>query len=159
LLRLVGPELGGRFRKEDARLRGIGRDLAELRDAEVMVTTFDELFDHFDHQLNPSVRRVRVKLKARMRSRERRLDAKSRLRRVERSLGALRARVERWAPSSGGWSAIADGLEGTYREARRAMRTAYRRDTAGAFHDWRKAVKYHDYHVRLLAEVWPEQME
>ena len=38
------------------------------------------------------------------------------------------------------------------------MRTAYRSNAAIDFHEWRKAVKYHDYHVRLLAGVWPEQM-
>ena len=51
-----------------------------------------------------------------------------------------------------------DGLGDTYRWGRRAMATAYHHKQDAAFHEWRKAIKYHGYHVRLLADVWPEEM-
>jgi CHAD domain-containing protein len=34
------------------------------------------------------------------------------------------------------------------------MAEAYADPSAGAFHEWRKRVKYHRYHVRLLRDLW-----
>ena len=51
-----------------------------------------------------------------------------------------------------------DGIEGglvlTYRQSRKTMRTAYEDPVAENFHEWRKQAKYHDYHMRLVRELW-----
>jgi CHAD domain-containing protein len=158
LLRLVQPALGSVYDRENARLRRLGDKLAELRDAEVLVETFDGLFEHFEQQLGPPLRRVRTRLTTRLRGVESRLDLPARLREAERAFRKTRKRARRWRPSPGGWKAIAGGMGGTYRWGRTALDAAYDEGDDAAFHDWRKAVKYHGYHVRLLADVWPEEL-
>ena len=158
LLRLVGPALGDRYRRENERLGELGDRLSQLRDAEVMIQTFDGLFHQFREQLGPPLRRVRTRLTRRLRGVERRLDVTERLQEAARAFRKTRKRAKRWVPANGGWDAVADGLSDTYRWGRRAMTTAYHREKDVAFHEWRKAIKYHGYHVRLLADVWPEEM-
>jgi CHAD domain-containing protein len=46
----------------------------------------------------------------------------------------------------------------TYKRARKAMQAAWAEPTDAAMHEWRKRVKYHWYHVRLLEEMNPEMM-
>jgi CHAD domain-containing protein len=158
LLRLVGPSLGDRYRRENSRLGDLGDQLSQLRDAEVMIQTFDGLFHQFRDQLNAPLRRVRTRLTRRLRGVERRLDVSEHLSEAARAFRKTRKRAKKWVPATGGWDAVADGLGDTYRWGRRAMATAYHRDEDTDFHEWRKAIKYHGYHVRLLADVWPEEM-
>ena len=163
LLRLVEPALGKMYRREDERLRELGRTLARLRDAEVLIETFDGLFEHFDEQLGPPLRRARTRLTTRLRNVESRIDVPARLQEAQRAFRKTRKRARRWIPDAGktdrsGWKAIVGGLGATYRWGRRAMRSAYRAADDGVFHDWRKAVKYHGYHMRLLAGIWPEEV-
>jgi CHAD domain-containing protein len=162
LLRLVEPALGKVYRREDERLRELGRTLSRLRDAEVLIETFDGLFEHFDEQLGPPLRRARTRLTTRLRNVESRIDVPACLRRAEVAFRKTRKRARRWAPdvgkNRGGWQAIVGGLGATYRWGRRAMHSAYHAADDRLFHDWRKAVKYHGYHMRLLAGIWPEEI-
>jgi CHAD domain-containing protein len=159
LLRLVQPALGARHERENARLRKLGHALSELRDAEVLVATFDGLFDHFEEQLGPPLRRVRTRLTTRLRGVEERLDLPARLRDAERAFDKTRKRARRWRPRRGGWEALAGGLQQTYRWGRQALGAAYHDSDDAAFHGWRKAVKYHGHHVTLLAAMWPDELE
>jgi CHAD domain-containing protein len=165
LLRLVRPVLGDTYERENERLRALGDSLSQLRDAEVLIATFDGLFDHFEEQLGPPLRRVRTRLTTRLRGIESRLDLPARLREAGRQFSKTRKRAKAWVPrkrkrrKGSGWKIIVGGLGSTYRWGRRAMAAAYGDPDDAAFHDWRKAVKYHGYHVRLLADMWPEEME
>ena len=131
LLRLVGPSLGDRYRRENARLGDLGDQLSQLRDAEVMIQTFDGLFHQFRDQLNAPLRRVRTRLTRRLRGVERRLDVSEHLSEAARAFRKTRKRAKKWMPATGGWDAVADGLGDTYRWGRRAMATAYHRTGAG----------------------------
>ena len=50
-------------------------------------------------------------------------------------------------------------MEKTYHRGREAMRNAYAEPTDRRFHEWRKRVKYHCDHCRLLRQLWPALME
>jgi CHAD domain-containing protein len=39
------------------------------------------------------------------------------------------------------------------------MQAAYDAPSSARFHDWRKRVKYHRYHLDLLHEIWPRQLK
>ena len=69
-----------------------------------------------------------------------------------------RARLEHWTLEERGFKAIAGGLGKTYARARKAMRNAKKEPTAEHFHEWRKWVKYHWYHARLLHDIRPDVM-
>jgi len=50
------------------------------------------------------------------------------------------------------------GMAVTYRTGREAFKTAYRLDTAEAFHDLRKQVQRHGRHMQLMLLIWPEAL-
>jgi len=70
-----------------------------------------------------------------------------------------RQRADSWQVHGDGFAAIEGGLVKTYRRGRKALRAAYEAPGTESFHEWRKRVKYHWYHVRLLQDVWSEMME
>jgi CHAD domain-containing protein len=163
LLRLVKATLGDRFDRENRRLRDLGDSLTQLRDAEVLLKTFDQLFEHFDEQLGPPLRRMHMRLATRLRGVQARMDLPERLQEAAAAFRKVRKRAKKWIPRTGGkpaggWKALASGLQDTYRWGRRAMAAAYASGAAEDFHEWRKAVKYHGYHMRLLADLWPEEL-
>lgn len=70
-----------------------------------------------------------------------------------------RIHVLGWRLNDEGFAALEQGLRRTYRRARKAQRISYRTPTPEQFHEWRKRVKYHWYHLRLLRELWPVPMK
>ena len=65
-----------------------------------------------------------------------------------------RDRIEHWKIEGKGFAAIEPGLLKTYGRGRDAMAVAYDEPTAENFHEWRKRVKYHWYHLRILNPIW-----
>ena len=63
-------------------------------------------------------------------------------------------RIEDWefSSSDGDWE---KGVEKTYVRAQDAMKKAFGSPSVENFHDWRKRVKYHRYHTKLLNELQP----
>lgn len=66
-----------------------------------------------------------------------------------------RARVAAWKIPLGGFDAIEDGLEETYRRARRRLAAAAKSGAPEDFHDARKDVKHHWRHIELISNAWP----
>ncbi|MDX1699393.1 MAG: CHAD domain-containing protein, partial [Melioribacteraceae bacterium] len=64
------------------------------------------------------------------------------------------SRINTWEITSKGFDAISGGLRKTYTRGRNAMRQAFISPTAENYHEWRKRVKYHYYHLELLIPVW-----
>jgi hypothetical protein len=87
--------------------------------------------------------------------REARVDRKAKvdrvLQRVTATIRRERARVKRWRLRGGGFGQLAPGLETSFRRARTAMGAALRHPTADNYHRWRRRVKDHWFHVRLIA--------
>lgn len=136
-------------------LRDTARGLSAVRDADVLATTLDRVFEDGTEDDRESVASIRDLLVARRRSALADAGgAEARLAAARTRLEALRERVATWAFDDPG--AFAEGLARTYRRARRAMRRAADDPSPERFHEWRKRVKYHSYHLRLLAGPWPE---
>lgn len=68
-------------------------------------------------------------------------------------------RIGNWKIDESGFDAVAGGLGKTYKRGRKAMAQAAEQATAERLHEWRKSVKYHWYHARLLSELWPAAMK
>lgn len=165
LLRLVQPTLGKkRYGREDRKLRKLGKKLSSLRDAQVVINTFDHLFPRIEGPMEPTLREVRRHLAQRRQTVEHSADLPAQLQRASQGFKRARSRIQRWIPPSRpDWDSLEGGLRDTYRQARQAMHAAYQPGDQGdpdaAFHDWRKAVKYHGHHMRLLAGVAPEVVQ
>ncbi|MBW3599850.1 MAG: CHAD domain-containing protein [Planctomycetes bacterium] len=160
LLRLARPEFENMYQRENACFRDAARTLSAARDADVLIETLSKLAEHFKEQTDESsVAGTRAALERNRRQRlEENGDLSARLEQFTETMREARRRSAAWSLNDGGFSAIAGGVEKTYRRGRRAMRAAYADPTAERFHEWRRRAKYHGYHMRLLRNLWKPEM-
>jgi CHAD domain-containing protein len=156
LLRLVGKQMGRRYRLENHVLREAGRTLSELRDRKAAIETFDALRKRYPRELRgPKIDAIRETLLAR------RMDA-TELPRILRGIAAQAKaagkRVRSWPIKDDGFRAIGPGLKKGYGEARAAFAEAQKARLPEDYHNWRKRLKDHWYHVRLIRKFWDEDM-
>jgi CHAD domain-containing protein len=155
ILRLMRGELGRTYTIENRRLRDLARRLSVYRDATVMIETLDQLREHYKDA--PSARALAA-------IRRGLVENKRRLQRGARITGAMRlaadallaasGRVSRWRLVMDGPVALAPGMETAYRRGRKALAAARRHARPEHCHEWRKRVKDHWYHLRLLEDRW-----
>ena len=157
LLRLVRYSLGDAYPTENETFRDIARTIAGVRDAQAVLDSYDRL------------RRSRRDIKGLVYSRIRRALVRRRdaavkqdpalsssLQLVIAQLTSARDRVVDWPITGDSFDIIEEGLIETYRRGRRTLDAAARSAVADDFHEWRKHVKDHWYHLRILQQVWPE---
>jgi CHAD domain-containing protein len=147
LLRLVREPLGGHFALENAWFRDAGRDLASVRDADAILEALDKL--GLPHALR---NRIRKRLSAGRAE----VNLDELIANTTAQLVIAQSRVALWPDMDDSFDTLANGLERTYRDGRRAMKRA---GTPDELHEWRKHVKTHWYHAQLLRHVWPEMMK
>lgn len=156
-LRMMRPELGSSFNKENAAVRDAGRGLSELRDAGAVLETVDHLAQKYKHELKSgALDAIRRGLEEGKREQERSLNPRTAMQTAAQALEALRKRVPKWPLSLHGFTAIEPGLKQSYRDGRRALRAAGDDPNALNFHELRKRTKDHWYHTRLIESAWPE---
>ena len=147
LLRLVRPAFPG-YARENAAIRDAAALLSHLRDAEVLHETVKGLADW---RKSDALRRIEQKLAA-----EHDPVPGSQLGEFRLHLAAVRERVPDWSLRKAGRDAVLPGLRLTYEQARQRMERAERTHNPLDFHDWRKASKYHGFHLDLLRKTAPD---
>jgi CHAD domain-containing protein len=149
-LRLLRKALGPqRYAYENTTLRDVARPLTAVRDARVLMDTFERLVEHGGAQA-VDLDRVRQALREEYGEvRQRVLHEGKTLELLEASLRAARARAQRWSLGGRGWSVLGAGLKRVYRNGREAFAVAQEEPSQEHFHEWRKQVKYlwHQLHV------------
>lgn len=159
VLRLMRRELGASYQEESAQLRVIGRTLSEFRDAGAIIETFDSLKQKFGDELGRrSLASIRHGLIRRKEEAEEEANLDQVLRQMAASLRAAGKRVKMWPLKNAGFKAMAPGLEQTYRRGQQALASAQKHPSPPSYHQWRKRVKDHWYHVRLLENIWTDVM-
>jgi CHAD domain-containing protein len=154
LLRLVRGELGEQvFRRESTCFRDAARELAGVRDADVMLETLEGL--GLPAALTWELRKA---LQAHQ-SRDGGDGRGEAATRVVSILKEARKRVEQWPLERDSFAAFAEGLERSYRRGRRDLEAVLAEPTVEALHEWRKRVKELWYHHTLLRPAWPAVME
>jgi len=161
VLRLVRPALGNQYSEANIYFRDLGRQLAGLRDAEAMVEAVEGLIaNSSDREESGALEEVRRALAER---RKRLVQEKHSggvaVDEVARELDRASGMARGWELRSEAFQAVAGGVRKTYSRGRAGRKRAFKKGTAEAFHEWRKRVKYHWLHVRLLREAWPEPMK
>jgi CHAD domain-containing protein len=154
LLRLTRGELGdATFRREDACFRDAGRELAGVRDNDVMLDTLSslDLPAGMERELRKTIQAHRTNADGD----GRRTAAAG----VVAMLREARGRVDEWPLERDSFDALSEGLERTYRRGRRDFRAARADPSVEALHEWRKRVKELWYHHTLLRALWPPVME
>ena len=150
-------EADGTFRRENEALRDIARSLAHIRDADVMIKTYDRLMDLYADEVHrPGFAPFRKALTFERRQLDEKFDANlpTLVEHARLEMVRVRQRAETWTFKQEGFKAIEGGLRKTYGRAWRRRRDAMANPTAEALHEWRKRVKYHRNHLRLISEIW-----
>jgi CHAD domain-containing protein len=160
LIRLVRPAFKD-YGKENAAFRDASRRLSYLRDASVLIDTYDKLMDAYDDQIERAafagIRRHLTVNKKKAAAAGGKVD--DRLGEFRDAMVAARERIEHWKLSDKGFDELGAGLRKTYQRARKALRAAEKNGDPACFHEWRKRVKYHGYHTKLLAPIWQQAMK
>jgi CHAD domain-containing protein len=158
LLRLVTPLIGREtYRKENQALRDIGRKLSQLRDARVTIEIFEPVAKQAEARkaLDSSlIQSIRGSLEDHKSETEQKINVEKTLNSAVAALQTIRSHVNDYHLAKGGeLGNLERGLEDVYRRGRKAMKRAVKTPGADNFHNWRKRVKDHWYHIRLLGAL------
>ena len=151
LARLVRPALGElRYKEENTGYRDLGRRVSAVRDAAALTESVAAHRDDFAEALPASVvDGLAEAVAARLARVHATTDIDALLAEVEAGLVASEAGVDDWTLAQEGVAAL--GVEKTWLRGRRAMAEAADGGGGEQFHQWRKRVKAHRTHCRLLA--------
>jgi CHAD domain-containing protein len=159
VLRLMRPELGEIYGRENPFFRDVGLRLSQFRDGGAMIEAFDGLREKYRGELGRSrLASTRRGLMARKEQAEKQGSIEEVLHGTAAVLREAAKRVAHWPLAADGFGAIAPGLEATYRRGRKALARARKHPLPENYHEWRKRVKNHWYQVRLLEGVWDGAM-
>jgi CHAD domain-containing protein len=162
ILRLVRPIVGeGGFDDENTCFRDAARPLTEVRDARILIETFDKILEHFEDYISGrSFEDIRKKLEQNLRAAHKRvLDEHQAFKAAAETIKEARSRVKQWTDVPDKWSSVGRGLEKVYRQARTAFRDAASDPSVSRLHEWRKQAKYLRYQLEVLRPLWPERMK
>ena len=159
LIRLVRPVFDD-YRAENVAFRNAGRALSALRDGGVLIETYDGLLETYKDQVERSkFAPIRRRLTLLQKETAEHDDIPQMLDIFRQSMSEARKRVRRWNISGDEFGALEPGVRKSYKGAKRAMDAAAMDPTADTVHEWRKRVKDHWYHARLLCPIWQRPMK
>ncbi|MEE4240383.1 MAG: CHAD domain-containing protein [Desulfopila sp.] len=159
LIRLIRPAFP-EYRKENVFFRDAAAELSEIRDAQSIIDSFDTLIKYNENKAAVPFEAVRRNLVERRREiAENTSSLEAGLKNFRSRMVQARERIMTWKITEEGFDAVADGFMKTYKRGRKAFTKAYEVPSAENFHEWRKRVKYHWYHCRLLRQIWPEMLK
>ncbi|WP_306128713.1 CHAD domain-containing protein [Roseovarius sp. MMSF_3350] len=157
LARLVRTGLGDTYNEKNKRFRDIARLFSDIRDPQVLCETLDTLQQAAnDDAAGQSFQPLRAWAQDR---RDRVLtsgDLGDRMSTARNRLRDALADVDAWRIDGPPEDILRKGLKKTYKRARKRYDFVQETPGPGPLHEWRKRVKYHWYHCRLLREGWPE---
>ncbi len=160
LLRLVTtPANVVETRRLDRCTRGIARSLADARDTDVRLTTFEQLASAI--ALHPATA-ARIATALESQSNQVVTPRSTRAPSAQSQLTQAIARAVDLAAdlplSKVSRKAVVAAAGQTYRLGRRRMRQAVETGSAEAFHEWRKETQRHWRQMHLLRDFWPAEM-
>ena len=159
VLRLMRPELGEIYGRENPFFRDVGLRLSQFRDGGAMIEAFDGLREKYRGELGRSrLASIRRGLMARKEQAEKQGSIEEVLHGTAAVLRERAKRVAQWPLAADGFEAIAPGLEATFRRGQKALARARKHPLPENYHEWRKRAKDHWYQVRLLEGVWDGTM-
>jgi CHAD domain-containing protein len=151
IIRLVRPVLDKASRVVDHDLSAVSRLLAPVADGQGVIETLDELARRYGKVLpKPTLEAARARVVRNSQRADRDASVHGVIELARGTLRSERKRIKHWRIGADGFRAIAPGLEDSYRRARRMMIVAWSRPKPSHFHSWRRCVKDHWFHVRLL---------
>jgi len=160
LIRLVRPHMKETYEVENVWYRKSAERLSFVRDAQSLIETYDLLMDHYNDEVDrQSFGPIRRKLTLRLNKvSEDEVGLQDQLATFKERMEEGRERIPYWQLDELEPQDLVDGLTKTYGRACEAAITAYKKPSADRFHDWRKRVKYHWYHMRVVRPIWEREV-
>ena len=161
MLRLLRPALGRKtYRRENAALRDAARPLSAIRDAKVLLETFDGLVARGWHPRNPAAAlALRQWLDARREGLGRAtVNAPRPLSGPLEALRAAHRRAAHWRTGRHGWSVLGPGFARAYRRSREALKHARAMRTPQSLHAWRRRTQSLWHMLRALQPLQPDSV-
>ena len=159
LLRLVRPALSPRdYKKENANLRDIARELSTSRDAQVMRETIELL----RQEAGPAEQEALDSLSDQVAIVHSHVNSNDQGPDAEHTAAALRKagqRLKKLSVKGQDFEVVSPGFQSTYRQGRKAMAKMQVEYDEEASHEWRKRVQAHWRQLTLLSGAWPEFFE
>lgn len=155
LFRLMRTGFAG-YATENAAARDIARMSSSLRDADVLLETHDLVTEKAKDAARYD--RIRMHLVHAAEDEAPAGDVAEALGRQRAALEAMLERSKQWEVTGKAGKVLKSGLSKTWLRAAAAMKQSHDNAPSAAFHDWRKRVKYHWYHSRLMQGVRPGQI-
>lgn len=151
LLRIVRPNIGELYKKENVYFRDLARTLSNSRDQFALIETLEKLQNICDdNSIKEVITNIIGDLKLNLNDRK----FKSQLKNFHKSISSKLRQVKSWHVNSSGFLAVSGGIKKTYRRGQNAMYAAFENQTMENYHEWRKRVKYHYYHLELITPIW-----
>jgi len=159
-LRLVRPVIGDRsYRRQNRALRDAARPLSQMRDARVLVETFDRLMKKPWDRARRSLGALHSQLMADpLRLRTQLLPDSKSLDPILERLDAVRRNARRWRGRRAGWPRMRAGLRQVYRSGRDAFAATRERPTVARLHEWRKQAKYLWHVLEIVEPMRPRRI-
>jgi CHAD domain-containing protein len=157
LLRLVRPEIGNTYKEENKWYRDLARSLSKLRDQASSISAFDKLIKHYSNQIDSSTySSIRQRLEGTQEKQFSNDETITKaLEEAKASFLLGRDRISKWTIDASGYKAVKKGFCITFSRSCDALETADDLRNSESMHEYRKCVKDHWYHCRLLQSVWP----
>ena len=162
VIRLVRDDLGKEiYQQENHCFRDAGRRLSEVRDAQVLLETFNKLEKHFAEFINPEgfgdLQRILVE--HHQSTCKQVLESENSVVEVLADVKNARERISNWSLKSvNSQSILSNGFHRVYKRGYQACQSILESEqpTVENFHDWRKRVKYLWYHLRIMRPIWSD---
>ena len=159
LVRLVRPDFAD-YARENVAFRDLARTLGGVRDQDVLIETCNKIGVHYGKDSDAeALQAVQGALLAEKQDAVNGAALDERLAAFRDVMLQARQRAQFWTVRGDGFAALSGGLRRTLKQADKGMAAARPRPTADNMHEWRKHVKYHWYHARLLRGIWPAAMQ
>ena len=157
VLRMVRYGLGHKiYKKQNVVFRDAGRPLSEVRDADVMIETFDDLIKHFESQVKKgSFKKIRSRLlKRRTKIRKQVLEKERAMGKVSGVVKRMEKKIDMWPSFPDRFGVLQRGISRIYARGQDEMKVALSDPSVENLHMWRKSVKYLRYQLEILERLW-----
>jgi len=151
LLRIVRPNIGNLYRNENQFYRDLAHNLSDARDRRVIIETLEKLgsltknkshFDMFQDIIQKKEESNRL------------FNISKLVKEFELTIADSLKGIKNWQLEEKKFNSLKGGLGKTYRRGKNAMINTFQNPTTENYHEWRKRVKYHYFHLEFLIPVW-----
>ena len=161
-LRLVRGAIGKKkYKKWNVAARDTARKGEELRESKVAIDTLGEIKNRFDWKSDYQFYQIaRAKLRRdHQKYKKELLEEHDFQNEIIEKLVDVKEEFNDLSFNKKGFNSFEKGLKKVYKRGRKASKKCKKKSTAENHHEWRKCVKYLWYHIRILKDIWPEELK